>query len=665
MSSSEEQQALIQRDLILNLQNQRMVEQAFGERNYAPKAPLTTVDEETIKEYNNQFKMVQFETYTAEDGSIHTVEGEDGKPIPMTKKFVTIPPPELESVNEAELAPVRGEDTERFAKGELREMVLKDYQDIDIELSKVRNIIEELNDQKKKFTTALNALPQTNFVATLSRQNNKIRQLKIDTEKARIENALEEIEDKIDDLNNYITFLTGEITNIQNFEARQAQAISHNQAVRAGVEERNKEKIRAYQEALNVMNKGAFKEEKRYDESEEEFLQRLQQNAENSTIDETKFQALEFIRKKFKEHLKELIRSDVIIEEVANELKMDGDQEEQRAKLDVNKKFALFKSAFITIFGKNNASLKAGDIVEFIHEFVKGDVSSIASVIQGEKAKGSTEEVSPPKNSYITITNPRNNKKAYFLIVTNDIEQLVLLWSSQLLRHTFQEVEGEYTLERIKEQTGLTFGQVRKELNWRPQEDLSMVAYNLLQKHPNMRPIDFHSDVPPTESYDVEFGEHILGWGIKPEAIPKSVHFGVINIMLHKLYYNNVLSVRRRDGTNITGFPNSPVSDDFVKLIMKMIKGETPKYSEINSLKTVEMDLFNRLMTVAKLHKSHSIDSSSSIEHLKHRLTLIEGEIGAGNDSHALKMELYRVVHALKNFGAISARDAREFLAQF
>jgi len=662
--SSEEQQALIERDLILNLQNQRMVEQAFGNRNFTPKAPLTTVDEETIKEYNKQFKTVQYETYTDADGSIHTVLDEEGNPKVLNKKFITVPPPILESVDEDELAPVR-EEAGEFAKGEIHERLVRELEYVNNELSQIPNILKGLDEHKKLLTHAFNSLPLSHFDRTLSRQENKIHQLKIDTEKARIEKALKDNQQKMDDVNEYTKILSDEIKQFQVFESRQEQAKSHNAAVRGGVEARNKEKIRAYQEALNVMNKGAFKEEKRYDESEEEYLQRLQQNAEVATIDEQEFEAEEYTRRKFRENLKELVRDDVIIEEVANELKMNGLQEEKHIKLEINKKFPLFKSSFLTIFGKNNKSLKAGDIVEFIREFANGDVSSISSVIQGEKIKGLTREVSPPKNSYVTITNPRNNKKAYFMIVTNDIEQLFLLWSSQLLRNTFQEVEGEYTLERIKEQTGLTFGQIRKELNWKPHEDLSTVAYNLLQKHPTMRPIDFHSGIPPIESYDVEYGEHIMGWGIKPEAIPKSVPFGVINIMLHKLYYNNVLSIRRKDGTNITGFPNSPVSDEFVKLIMKMIKGETPKYSEINSLKTVEMDLFNRLMTVAKLHKSHSINSSSTVEHLKHQLTLLEGEIQSGNDSKALKTDLYRVVHALKNFGTISAKDAREFLSQY
>jgi len=135
--------------------------------------------------------------------------------------------------------------------------------------------------------------------------------------------------------------------------------------------------------------------------------------------------------------------------------------------------------------------------------------------------------------------------------------------------------------------------------------------------------------------------------------------------MLHKLYYKNVLSIRRPDGTNITGFPNTPVSHEFVELLMKMIKGHNPKHTEINSLKTIEMHLYNRLITVAGLHKSHSIDSDKSIEHLKHKLVLIQGEIEAGNDSQIIKTDLYRVVQALKNFGAISQKDAIEFLKQF
>ena len=667
MSSNEEQQNLINKELVLNLQNQRMVEQAFGIRNYHPKRPMTTVDEETIKEYNKQFKVVQFETEVNEDGSITTIlDEETGKPKILNKKFITVPPPELESIDEMELAPINLIKSEYGQDIDIEELNAR-LMDATNEINETSETLKYLDNQKRLLTLALNKLPLIDFDKSKSRQDNKISQLKIDTEKARILNLLEENSQQIQDVIEYSKDISNEIIYSQNFATRQAQAKAHNDAIIGGVEARNKEKIRAYQETLNIMNKGVFKEEKRYDETEQEFLNRLQDNAEVENIDDQKFEANEFQRRIFKDNLKHLVRDESIIEQVANELKTDGEQEEIRIKLDINKKFPLFKTAFTEIYGVNNRSIKAGDIIEFIHKFFTTDAISVKGITS---IKEDSSNIEPPKNSYLTLTNPLNNKSSYILIMTNEVNGLHLLWSNQLKRNTFKEVSDTFNnadfLYSIKQHTKLTLTEIKKLIGWKSGRNYpDTIAYNILQKNPTMEPVSFWSQTPPIESYNIKSGDTSWGWGIHQESIPESVPFGKIRLMLHRLYYKNVLSIRRPDGTNITGFPNTPVSHEFVELLMRMIKGHNPKHTEISSLKTIEMHLYNRLITVAGLHKTHSIDSNKSIEHLKHQLTLIQGEIEAGNDSLSIRTELYRVVQALKNFGSITAKDAMEFLKQF
>ncbi len=85
----------------------------------------------------------------------------------------------------------------------------------------------------------------------------------------------------------------------------------------------------------------------------------------------------------------------------------------------------------------------------------------------------------------------------------------------------------------------------------------------------------------------------------------------------------------------------------------------------IEGLKTVELHLYNRLITLADLHKSHQIDSNKTVEHLKHRLELLVGEIQSGNDARDVKKELFQTVHSLKEFGSINSKAAIDFLKQF
>ena len=46
-------------------------------------------------------------------------------------------------------------------------------------------------------------------------------------------------------------------------------------------------------------------------------------------------------------------------------------------------------------------------------------------------------------------------------------------------------------------------------------------------------------------------------------------------------------------------------------------------------------------------------------------MKLIEGEIIAGNNSPLLLKELYGIVHSLKDFGILSQKDIKSYLAQF
>ena len=193
---------------------------------------------------------------------------------------------------------------------------------------------------------------------------------------------------------------------------------------------------------------------------------------------------------------------------------------------------------------------------------------------------------------------------------------------------------------------------------------IAFLALNMLQKL-GKKPITDKSKNGPFQKYDEDYGKELWGWGIKPEQIPEVVSFGKLKILLHKLYYKNTLVVKHKDGSNIIGLPNLKVSDEFVKLIMKLLKGDKIRNSDLSVLKTIELHLYNRLITLADLHKSHPIDGEKTIEHLKHRLEVLTGEINAGNDAHEIISELHKIVHSLKDFRAISIKDANEFIKQF
>jgi hypothetical protein len=149
--------------------------------------------------------------------------------------------------------------------------------------------------------------------------------------------------------------------------------------------------------------------------------------------------------------------------------------------------------------------------------------------------------------------------------------------------------------------------------------------------------------------------------GASIKDVPNKCEFGKLIILLNKLYHNNILSVKDKNGINVQGIPNSQVGDKFVNIILSMCNDEEVNKKDIDALSEKDFILFNVLIKKAGLTKKYNIDNTKTIKTLKDRLTLVEGEIVAGNDNEELKKELYDVVFKLANVGAISISSARKY----
>jgi hypothetical protein len=171
-------------------------------------------------------------------------------------------------------------------------------------------------------------------------------------------------------------------------------------------------------------------------------------------------------------------------------------------------------------------------------------------------------------------------------------------------------------------------------------------------------------DTPYMQLHEIDRPRHkgvIYGYGIQPnETLPKHCAFGKVIIELDKLYYKNILAVKDKKLRNISGFKNTPVSDDFVEIIMNMCRDSTmPKKSEISGLSGPNTELWNLLIHYSGLHKSN-VDTSKNetIKNLKERLQLVEGEIEAGNDNDEVVDELRSILMKLKNLDVITSYQA-------
>ena len=151
----------------------------------------------------------------------------------------------------------------------------------------------------------------------------------------------------------------------------------------------------------------------------------------------------------------------------------------------------------------------------------------------------------------------------------------------------------------------------------------------------------------------------VEGMGLKP----KDMSLGILTVDGHKLYYDNVLSVRK--GSNkIHGFRTVPISQQLTDVLLKLTSGKEPSQKDIATLGTEEQHLFHALMRAAKLHKEIVYHPETEVvDYLKKRLALVEAEIEAGNTNRANLSEVSDILNRLVAFRVITQTDKNAHFA--
>ena len=137
--------------------------------------------------------------------------------------------------------------------------------------------------------------------------------------------------------------------------------------------------------------------------------------------------------------------------------------------------------------------------------------------------------------------------------------------------------------------------------------------------------------------------------------------FGKVQILLDDLYYKNMLKIRLPNKRSIIGFPNKKISDIFVSIIMKLIEGNPITKTDLDFLKPAEKTMYDKLLVVSGLHKTVSNTYEETIEEMKQRLRLIEGQLKAGNDNTSILKEAHSILHGMSACGLISGNAASRY----
>ena len=157
-------------------------------------------------------------------------------------------------------------------------------------------------------------------------------------------------------------------------------------------------------------------------------------------------------------------------------------------------------------------------------------------------------------------------------------------------------------------------------------------------------------------------GEGLSGFGIKNHVLPSTVPFGKIALDLNKLFYQNVLSIKRHNGNKIIGHKNKRVSDNFVEIILKMFENKPITQTDLKNIKDEQM-IYDNLIVQSGLHKLKKIPTNieQTSEQMKNRLGLITGEIEAGNSNKKLLEELHGLLFKMVRVHLISKNAAAAY----
>jgi hypothetical protein len=415
---------------------------------------------------------------------------------------------------------------------------------------------------------------------------------------------------------------------------------------------RNKASLRAYEENLKTVNRN-FNIQQEQGETDEQYVERLREltapiNDPNLLLD--RFNLNE--ARKFKENLKEIIRSTPTIEYAYNTMF----QEDDSSIADVNKVFTLIKSRYEKTYGK--VQLKDEELVRFLKQMIvnpeeeqrKAEEEEDLLTTLGAAGGGYAEKYKALGKG------KRFTKPELISAIDNLIE-----YRDEPVQSV---VKGKVATLIVGKRRGLNYNYDGKDRGIaQAGKDILIAFYVELLETVKVKDIRTYESLNRklNRKTDDEYGE---GLGVPHEALPKSCKLGKIDIDLNKLFYKNILSVKHK-GFKMNGVKNAPVGDEFVKIVMELCKGKYPTTKEINKLGAGESQIYDALLHVAGLHKRVEHTANKTVQTLKDRLTLIEGEMTAGNTNKALFSELRDIVYKLHHLGEITQNTASDYLKQF
>ena len=544
---------------------------------------------------------------------------------------------------------------------EVRKKKAKEDEKTDLETDKT-TLLDEIND----ITTTDNPTIDGD-IATLIGEINTIQRTDIPAK-------IKDIEAK--------EIIVGQVK--ENFELNKVEVLKANNL--------NRPIIKQYEDTFNTLNRNRYSVSQEPNESDDAYLKRIQSLETNTyNPDIFKDKASNEENKKFMTNLRNVVRDEVKISDIVKSF--NGKPEEVYI---INNNWKEIEEQLKKKFGPNNPRTPFAEYTKEIEDVIDNLVhkqygttliptntaTSATSLCNATAPVGTptvlnntggavTDFESIVENGALYINNKRLGKAIWVRLAKHSSKEFIAFSNADNIEgafRTFVHTSGfsNFHFNRILDILDLNANTEVKEQLFGPVYTVTpMIAF---LKNTIGLPV-------PTGKMIPDNGVLMKGWGMKhDEDVPKLANFGKNIILLNKLYYKNILSVKDKKMHSVEHMPNVKVSDTLADIIFNMCKNANankPTKETLDTLKSSERVLFDLLLYVSGLSKSKSISTISGnskdkhIKELKERLKLVEAEIQAGNNNPVVKAELKDIVNKLVLYHVISQNNGKEYLQQF
>ena len=445
-------------------------------------------------------------------------------------------------------------------------------------------------------------------------------------------------------------------------------ALTANYAQQDAVDEENRLKMIEFdnkkrqltQDALsefNRMNQGKIQVTRESNETDDDFLARLQQMG-NICVDPA--------------DMEKQIQTEILMKAKKNILELTSDYSKAESvtrmlnnneRFQMNKAFPMIKKEYSEKFGINNKNLNDVEMTQFIKNKLETGISLITEKVPAEPDAAPTVQLKTQDELTALKAQMRQFTKSEF-------EQIIDEFNDENPQRNFKKGTVK---DMVLELNAANLYDAKKFRIMLKIPDANVSTFPVeLPKLQSEEQVQFDRVREATERFNREQAaqaieeddedDDMFAGGIKNHVLPSTVPFGKIALDLNKLFYQNTLSIKRHNGNKIIGHKNKRVSDNFVEIILKLFENKPITQSDLKNIKDEQM-LYDNLIVQSGLHKLRKIPTNieQTSEQMKNRLGLITGEIEAGNSNKSLLTELHELLFKMVRVHLISKNAAAAY----